>query len=265
MRTSLLLIPLLTLISPIRADENINLVQLKEIGLLPEDKLGLHPEDRLDPKQPNPFAERAKAKQPTAVETVETEEIKIRRIFAPLKIDGISKFQGKYTALLGDLILEEGAQVAPVIPGQTQILRVTKVTDKMVEIAWVEGVGSETAIPRKIIKTNGLKPRVGVKLAGQAPGTNDANAMTYLDENGKVIWPKRMSPTLNGMLDNLPTGTAELSEDEKAVLIEASGFMDPSMMPNGTLPAPAPGGGSPVEDPVESEDGGPMAPASSGK
>lgn len=253
MRTTLFLLPLLTLATfPIKADENVNLTQLKEIGLLPKDKLSLRPEDTLDPGQGNPFAERAKAKKPLAVETVETEEIKIRRVFDALKIDGIIKGQGKYSALLGDLDLEEGAQVPPVIPNQTQILRVTVVTAKKVELAWVEGFGSESAIPRKIVKTVGLAPRVGVKLAGQPAGNKDAPAMTYIDENGKVIWPKRMSSTLSGMLDNLPTGTADLSEEEKAVLMEATGLEDPGVQPNEALPPAGMEVDSPSEDPVES-------------
>ena len=154
--------------------------------------------------------------------------------------------------MLGDLDLEEGAQVPPVIPNQTQILRVTVVTAKKVELAWVEGFGSESAIPRKIVKTVGLAPRVGVKLAGQPAGNKDAPAMTYIDENGKVIWPKRMSSTLSGMLDNLPTGTADLSEEEKAVLMEATGLEDPGVQPNEALPPAGMEVDSPSEDPVES-------------
>lgn len=221
MRLPLLLIPLLALpCLAAAADVEVKLQQLKDIGMLPEEKLGFRPEEKLDPKRTNPFAERAKAKEAKAVETVETEEIKIRRIFDSLKISGLTHYNGKYSALMGDLIIEEGGQIAPVIPNQTQILRVTRVTEKFVEIVWVEGAGYETVAPRRIIKRVELNPRVGVLLAAQPIGTSDPNAMTYLDENGKVIWPRKMTPDLEGMMDTLPnTGTAALTPEEEAALM----------------------------------------------
>jgi hypothetical protein len=217
----LLLLPLLSLAAaPARADVEVKLQQLKNIGILPEEKLSQRPEEKIDPKKANPFAERAKAKEAKATETVETEEIKIRRVFDTLKISGITKYNGQYSALLGDLILEEGAQVAPVIQNQTQILRVTRITEKLVEIAWVEGAGFETVAPRKIVKRVELSPRVGVLLAAQPAGSTDAGAMTYLDENGKVIWPRRMTPDLENMMDTLnPSSTAGLTPEEEASLM----------------------------------------------
>ena len=227
MRLSLLLIPLLSLPFPTAAeaaDVEVKLQQLKDIGMLPEEKLALHPEEKLDPKRRNPFAELAKAKQSRSVETVETEEIKIRRVFDSLAISGITKYNGKYSALLGDIIIEEGGQIAPVIPNQTQILRATRVSDKSIEIVWVEGAGYETKAPRRIVKRVELSPRVGVLLAAQPVGTSDPHAMTYLDENGKVIWPKKMTFNPGGMMDTLSTtGTAALSKEEEAALMTAPG------------------------------------------
>lgn len=224
MRLSLLLIPLLSLpLLPAVADPDVEvkLQQIKDIGILPEEKLAYRPEEKLTPSRTNPFAERSKAREAKTVETVETEEIKIRRVFDTLQVTGLTKFKGKYSALLGDLIIEEGARIAPVIPNQTQILRVTRVTDKQVELAWVEGAGSETVVPRKIIKRVELSPKVGVLLAAQPPGSSDPNAMTYLDENGKVIWPRKMTPDIEGL--SLPaTSTAALSAGEEAALMETS-------------------------------------------
>ena len=225
MRLSLLLIPLFSLPFPassLAAEVEVKLQQLKDIGMLPEEKLALRPEEKLDPKRSNPFAERTKAKQAQVVETIETEEIKIRRVFDTLKISGITKYDGKYSVLLGDIIIEEGGQIAPVIPNQTQILRATRVSDKFIEIVWVEGAGYENKAPRRIVKRVELNPRVGVLLAAQPVGTNDASAMTYLDENGKVIWPRKMAPNLGGMMDTLSTtGTASLSTEEEAALMAA--------------------------------------------
>jgi hypothetical protein len=240
-------------------DADVKLQQLKDIGTLPEEKLAMRPEDRLDPKRPNPFAERAKPKEAKAVETVETEEIKIRRIFDTLKISGLTKINGKYSALLGDIILEEGAQLGPVIQNQTQILRVTRITNKFIEIQWVEGVGFESVAPRKIVKRVELNPRVGVMLAAQPAGSSDINAMTYLDENGKVVWPSKMAPEMGGMIDNLPShGVASaLTPEEEAALMQASPQGNGSAEPEGKAPedtsvgAPRIDPATAIEDPVQ--------------
>ena len=259
MRLSLLLISLFALPLPgYAADVEVKLQQLKDIGMLPEEKLALRPEEKLDPKRSNPFAERAKAKPAQTIETVETEEIKIRRVFDGLKISGITKYNGKFSALLGDLIIEEGSQIAPVIQNQTQILRATRVSDKFIEIVWVEGAGYETKAPRRIVKRVELSPRVGVLLAAQPVGTTDPNAMTYLDENGKVIWPKKMTPDLGGMMNTLPnTGTAALSPDEEAALM--------AVPPAGAASTSHPGApafsamGEPSFSPARPEASGPSA------
>lgn len=275
MRPVLLLIPLLGLAAlPARAEVEVKLQQLKDIGILPDEKLSRRPEDKLDPKRSNPFAERSKAKEAKAVESVETEEIKIRRIFDTLQISGITKSNGQYSALLGDLILEEGRQVKPVIPNQTQILRVTKVTDKMVEIAWVEGAGAEMSAPRRIVKRVELSPRVGVLLAAQPPGSTDPNAMTWLDENGKVIWPKQMAPALDGGMGASlsPSSTADLSPEEEAHLMapQAPGGatpphrVSPALRENPAAPEredpgvarPQVDPASGIEDGVETDDSG---------
>lgn len=214
------------------------------------------------PNAATPFAERAKPKEAKTFETVETEEIKIRRVFDGLKISGLTKFNGKFSALLGDLIVEEGAQLSPVVHNQTQILRVTKVTDKLIEIVWVEGPGQEMAAPRKIVRRVELKPKVGVLLAAQPPGSSDLNAMTYLDENGKVVWPSKMAPEMGGMIDNLPaTGLAsDLTPEEEATLMESNPGGDASLEPaesNENVPwdtsvgAPRIDPAMAIEDPVE--------------
>ena len=242
MRLSLLLIPLLSLAAlPARAEVEVKLQQLKDLGILPEEKLSYRPEEKLDSKRLNPFAERAKSKEVKAVESVETEELKIRRVFDSLKITGITKSQGKYSALLGDLIIEEGRQLEPIIQNQTRILRVTRVTDKQVEIVWVEGSSPEIGAPRRIVKLVELTPRVGVLLAAQPAGTNDPSAMTYRDENGKVIWPKKMAPDLEGLMDSLPpTSTAELSASEEAALMLVSPAETTPLAPDSPF-TPAPG------------------------
>ncbi len=247
MRLSLLLIPLLSFASlPVRAEVEVKLQQLKDLGILPEEKLSYRPEEKLDSKRLNPFAERSKSKEAKAVESVETEEIKIRRVFDTLKISGITKSQGKYSALLGDLIIEEGRQLEPIIQNQTQILRVTRVTDKQVEIVWVEGTSPETGAPRRIVKLVELAPRVGVLLAAQPAGTNDPNAMTYRDENGKVIWPKKMAPDLEGLMGSLPpTSTAALSPTEEAALMQVSPMITATLAPDSPF-TPAPGASSPT-------------------
>ena len=203
MKYSLLIAALLPLCADtLRADTEVTLQELREIGPLPEDKQALRPDEKIDGKKSNPFAERNKPKTEKAEETVETEESKIRMVFDTLRITGIMKSNGKYSALLGDMILEENQPVPPVLPGQTQILRVARVTDKMVELAWVEGAGFETAAPRRILKRVELSPKVAVLLPGQSKP--DSAVVSYVDENGKAILPRRAAVDPAAIVGSLP-------------------------------------------------------------
>lgn len=210
MKTHLLLTAaFLTAAVFVRADVEVTMAQLRRIGFLPQDKADLRPEEKLDIKRRNPFAERKKVVATRPTEQVETEESKLRTYFDKNQVTGILKFGDKTTVTLGRLSLESGQIIPPIIPNQTHILRVLKVTDKELEIGWVEdtSAGLEPAVPRKIRKRIDLSAKVRAMIVSE-DNTGD-NAQSYvMDDAGKVIMPqKNVFPDPSDFVDGLPPGS----------------------------------------------------------
>ena len=237
-RTLLITAALLAGALQVRADVEVTMKELQRIGLLPKDKEALRPEDSIDTKRPNPFAERKKVVQNKPSETVETEESKIRNFFDQQKIGGIMKTPDGFEVALGRLVLKEGMRVPPVIPAQTQILRVTRVTDKLVEVSWVEGVGLEGAVPRKISKPIDLAPKVHQLLSSDEGDSADSKNLVVIDADGKFVTPRAMLPNPSEIIESLPPNSdsnpeSALTPDEQAQLnAEAA----PPLPPPGAKP-----------------------------
>ena len=190
-----------------RADVEVTMSQLRSIGFLPQDKADLKPEDKMDLKRRNPFAERKKAVANKPADTAETEESKLRSYFEKIPVSGISKIGGKLTVTLGRHNLEAGDVLPQVISGQTQILRVLRVEQNLLEIGWVEQASPDIATPRKITKRIDLTPKVKVLLASE--DNTGENAQSYLvDDSGKVILPpKNMLPNPSEIMESIPPGS----------------------------------------------------------
>jgi len=142
------------------------------IGELPEEKSS----DLLRPKERNPFVRR-EVKMAEVQEDKESEESKLRGVINSLKITGVIRGGGTMKVLLGDLILKPGAPVPPLIEGQTEQLVVGPITDKQLEIDFVET--ESRAEPRKILVPIDLKPKIKGYIApprtlSQAAAPNDA-------------------------------------------------------------------------------------------
>lgn len=237
-----------------KADVEVTMAQLRNIGFLPQDKADLKPEEKLDLKRRNPFAERKKANASKAANTSETEESKLRSYFEKLKISGFSEIGGKLIVTMGRHNLEAGQVLPQVIPGQTQILRVMRVDKNLLEIGWVEEASYDIATPRKITKKIDMKPYVGVLLASEE-GTGENANMYFTDDQGKVILPpKNMLPNPSEIVDSLPPGSdtnpdsaLSSAEQEDLNAVDASHSPRPApvsdavpdTVPSGEAPAPA--------------------------
>lgn len=242
----------------VRADVEVTMAQLRNIGFLPQDKADLKPEDKLDLKRRNPFAERKKANASKPTETAETEESKLRAYFEKLKISGFSDIGGKLIVTMGRHNLEAGQVLPQVIPGQTQILRVMRVEKNLLEIGWVEETaGYEIATPRKITKKIDLKPYVQVLLASE-DNTGENAQMYIMDGEGKIVMPPRtnMLPNPSEIADNLPPGSdtnpdsaLSVAEQDDLNAVDAAQNPPPpptpapdavpNAVPSGEVPAPA--------------------------
>ncbi|MCP4849061.1 MAG: hypothetical protein GY899_14060 [Verrucomicrobiaceae bacterium] len=135
---------------------------VKDIGVLPHEKEELIKGFVLKQPERNPFADRAKGEKGLPSGDSQSEDSRIRLALESFSVSGIAKGQGGYKAQLGSIILSEGKLIPRLIPGQSDDLRVTKITPELVEITWV--ADEEAAKPRKITLEIDLDPRVGVLL-----------------------------------------------------------------------------------------------------
>jgi len=263
MKTSLILTAaFLASLLPASAEVEVTMVELRKLGFLPQDKADLRLTDKIDIKRRNPFAERKKVVASRPTEQVETEESKIRTFFDKQKISGLMNLGGKFSVSLGRLTLEQGMTIPPVIPNQTQILRVMKVTDSELEIGWVEDSSLDTAVPRKISKKIDLRPQLELLIASDDNTGQDPQ--TYrMDDKGTVVLPRQgLFPNPSDIVDSLPPGsdtnpTAVLTEQERQELSAAAPGSappappKPEIVPDVPPPAEAPPP-APVENPEDS-------------
>ena len=228
-----------------RADVEVTMSQLRSIGFLPQDKADLKPEDKMDLKRRNPFAERKKAVANKPADTAETEESKLRSYFEKIPVSGISKIGGKLTVTLGRHNLEAGDVLPQVISGQTQILRVLRVEQNLLEIGWVEQASPDIAAPRKITQRIDLTPTVKVLLYSE--DNTGENAQSYLvDESNKVILPpKNMLPNPSDIMENIPPGS-----DTNPAMALSPGELDELNALDAGLNHPAPPPPPPSSAPV---------------
>jgi hypothetical protein len=154
---------------------------IEQLGILPSHKAPL----LVTVEERNPFSARIEEKTDSSFGLLsESQESQIRNVFASLRVNGLSKApQGKLRVLLGDLILSEGEEVAPVIVGQTERIVVVKITDEEIEFAWVDEHTNELD-GRNLSMPIVMAPSVEFELAGQVnqTGGRARGVRLYLEE-----------------------------------------------------------------------------------
>jgi len=136
------------------------------LGMLPTQRDGL----RISPQERNPFAVKPHEiiKSPDPVDA-ETQESKIRSIFNQLRVTGTRRDRdGRSLALAGDLILRQGEEVKPVLEDQTEVLIVSKIGPRQIELTFVEN--KDSTQPRIIILPVRNQVEVAQKLFAQPQG-----------------------------------------------------------------------------------------------
>ena len=133
-----------------------------EVGILPADKRAVD----VAPAERNPFAKKEEPK--VEVEVVEedsaSEESQIRAVLDRLQVVGRTRGLTGWKVMFGDMILENGTTLPPVVPGQTQTLRVVSIFEQLMEIEWVEETSPEA--PKKLFVPISLEPTVDRALSG---------------------------------------------------------------------------------------------------
>ena len=131
------------------------------VGMLPSEKKAT----TLLAGERNPFAIRVANVESKVSSDLETESARVERVLKSLTISGIAPGPQGMKALLGDIILEEGRMVDPVIENQTDKVQVTKITNKKVELTWLSDDEAES--PRVLELPVDLKVTVRRRLAGE--------------------------------------------------------------------------------------------------
>ncbi len=144
----------------------------KEVGLLPGEKkpLILRQEER------NPFAKKEEKTEllPVEEDTV-TEESQIRALLLQLRVVGRTNGPSDRKVLLDDLILEAGKTLPPVIPNQTEQLKVNAIYDSAVEIVWIEA--DPATDPRRLFIPINMKPEVNRALGGRSVNSGEKSPL----------------------------------------------------------------------------------------
>lgn len=128
--------------------------------VLPDEKT---PEN-VKPEEHNPFESESEAQD--RMSPGDTEENRVRDLLLRLKVLGTKRMaDGRMRVLLGNIILETGKPVPPVLPDQQVELKVKNITTDAIELAWQEK--RATGLPPKlmIIPIN-ISPRVRYQMLG---------------------------------------------------------------------------------------------------
>ncbi|MCB1210164.1 MAG: hypothetical protein KDK97_12590 [Verrucomicrobiales bacterium] len=114
----------------------------------------------------NPF----QAAEDTAQkEVTNTEQNTVRDMLLALPVVGVSPGPNGIRVLLGDIRLEEGMEVPPMVPNQTVRLRVNSITQEGIELLWVER--KQTGLPPVPLHIPiDIGPRVAHMLPGRFAG-----------------------------------------------------------------------------------------------
>ncbi|MEZ5383875.1 MAG: hypothetical protein R3F13_00010 [Prosthecobacter sp.] len=157
--------------------------------ILPEEKTP----ETVKPEEHNPFESESESQSRLA--PGDTEENRVRDRLLKLPVVGTKRMEnGGMRVLLGDLILETGKNVPPVLPGQLVELRVKNITQQYIELAWQEKRASGLPPKLMIIPIN-----IGPKIRYQMPG--------QLDEEGRES--QGVNATMNPVLRSLMAQSSE--------------------------------------------------------
>lgn len=123
-------------------------IALTAFGSLPEVRasMGLLPDDKkpviLEVDERNPFAIHTPKAGPAVFAPKDTEETSLRALVSRLPISGITRSYGVTKVLLGSFMVEDGGSLPLLIPRQTESLKVIAVSEKEVQLSFVEKDGS---------------------------------------------------------------------------------------------------------------------------
>lgn len=137
--------------------------KIKYVLIMPEEKTA----EPVKSTERNPFGKSAEDIQAATNGKGTTEENNIRNHMEKLKIVGVAPGPKGLRVMLGNMLLETDGIVPPVIADQTMRLRVSRISEQSIELAWVEK--KPTGMPAStLVLPVDLRPYVRYKLPGQS-------------------------------------------------------------------------------------------------
>lgn len=204
--------------------------------VLPEEKTP----ETVKPEEQNPFESESEAQ--TRQSPGDTEENRVRDKLLKLPVVGTKRMtDGRMRVLLGDIILETGGVVPPVLPEQLVELKVKNITADFIELAWQEK--RATGLPPKIMTIPiNISPKVRYQMLGQAEGDSKSGKG---GTNATLALPLRdFAANQPVPLPNTNASSAKLSVESAApraqlVADDPQPFTPPRVVSNPPTPAPA--------------------------
>lgn len=187
--------------------------------IMPEEKMA----ETVDPDETNPF--QSAEDQAFASEDPDTEENKISEILLGLPVTGVSYTTHGMRVLMGDMRLEAGATVPPVLPDQTVQLKVKAITPTAVDLVWVEDKLTGLA-PRSLVIPINVAPTVRYLLQGHR-----ADGQSLEDLDAPFVGMKR------GRIRGLSSGPAVGAPPPSAPTQEIAGSGEANTPPRATAVA----------------------------
>jgi len=148
-------------------------------GPMPDDKEAVE----LREGERNPY-EKPIVEEAVVEAQEETEESRIRKVIGSMSLSGVRDNGYQIRVLLGSMILQEGDPLPPLIPGQSEALKVGEILPDQVEILFVEREEGEE--PRRIEIPVKLDPRITYAI-GPRP---DAMNQPAGDGGPKAVFPE---------------------------------------------------------------------------
>lgn len=105
------------------------------VGGLPDTKRAVE----IDTTERNPYTKQSVPKVEISEEkpSEATEESRLTAILNKLEVTGRTKSENGWRVLMGDLILEPGRELPPLLDGQTIFINVVAIYDTMIEFEWI--------------------------------------------------------------------------------------------------------------------------------
>lgn len=145
----------------------------------------------------------------------ETEEAKIRRVLANMRISGRSGTPGNYQVLLGPLVVRKGDLLPPLFANQAEVLRVEDITDRELTFAFVEA--DAAMAPRKFGISFDVSARVRSLMPGEA-----FSQLVSMTPQGKVDLPPVETEGVKDFLQGAEEQKFESMVDRSFELLGAS-------------------------------------------